>query len=156
MKPESRKLIMTALAGLISVWSIFLMYSNAPFYIEISKATQGMEVSLIEFQRVNDTRILLTFEFENISSLDITLNNLIFNLYANSEFMGNFGMTEMKKTLPPGITAVVVVADVQERYMEELPSDQTIQWYVHGGAVIQLPIEEEVTYNIPISTGWVT
>jgi LEA14-like dessication related protein len=155
MKSESRKFTMTAIAGIITVWSIFTMYSNAPFYIEITKATQGMEVTLIEFQKVDETTILLTFEFENTSSLDITLNSLIFNLYANSEFMGNFGMRE-RKILPPGNTTVMMVADVQERYIEELPTGQSIQWTVNGGAVIELPMEEEVTYTIPITAGWVT
>jgi LEA14-like dessication related protein len=154
MKSQTRKFIMTGIVGLIALWSISAMYSNAPFYINVTKATQEMEITLVEFQWEGDTTIILTFEFDNNSSLDITLNSVIFNLYANSIFMGNFDMRE-KQTISPGKTPVRIVIEVQERYIDRLSSDQSIGWYVYGGAVIELPVED-TTYNIQINEEWVT
>jgi LEA14-like dessication related protein len=154
MKSQNRKFIVTGIAGLIAVWSVFTMYSNAPFYINITKATQEMEITLVEFQWEGETTIILTFEFDNNSSLDITLNSVIFNLYANSKFMGNFDMRE-PQTLSPGKTTVRMEIEVQERYMNGLSSNRSIGWYVYGGAVIELPVGD-ITYNIQINEEWVT
>lgn len=153
MKSQNRKFMMTAIAGLLAVWSIFIMYSNAPFYIDVSRATQGMEVTLVDFQWEGGTTILVIFEFDNISSLDITLNSLIFNIYANADFMGNFDMRE-RKVLPPGKTRVSMKIDIQERYIDELSTDQSITWALRGGAIIELPVGEDTTYNIPFMEWW--
>lgn len=166
MEPEKRKLTVTLVAVLLAAVSIFITNSTADNYVEVVKATQGMEAKLINLEIKGNT-VFLTFRFNNESSLDIALLNVQFNLYGNGEYVGNYDMRK-KTMLTTGDTDVVVEAEIYSRYVQELigSEDETlesfllsksgeIQWFLYGAAVIELPFENE-TVNQPIREQWVS
>jgi hypothetical protein len=166
MEPERRKLIITLVVVLLAAASISIMNSTAENYLEVVKATQGMEADLMNLE-IEENTVFMTFRFNNESSLDIALINVQFNLYANTEYVGNFDMRK-RTILNTGDNDVIVEAEIYPRYIQELTGseDETlesfllsksgeIQWFLYGAAVIELPFGED-TINVQIRKQWVS
>ena len=166
MEKKKRKLILTVVVLLFACVTITFMKTSFNNYTEFLRAIRGMEGNLIDLE-IEENTVVLTFRFKNDSSWELYLVNVQFNLYANREFMGNFD-TRKRVLLETGETEVVVSAEVHPRYVKELTGqeDITLQSFVHdrsggvtwglyGGAVIELPFEEE-TRNIDIIEQWVS
>lgn len=164
MNPTTRKLILTVVVLLCACGSISFMRTTYNNYTEFLRAVQGMEEELINLEIEGNT-VFLTFQFKNESSWELYLINVQFNLYANREYVGNFDMRK-RILLQPGETDVVVTAELHPRYVEELTGDEDItlqsfvqavgiQWFIYGGAVIELPFEKEVR-KVSIEEQWVS
>jgi len=166
MEQKNRKLILTVVVLLFASVTIIFMKTTFDNYTEFLRAIHGMEGYLIDLEIEGNT-VVLTFRFKNESTWELYLVNVQFNLYANREFMGNFD-TRKRVLLETGETEVVVSAEVHPRYVKELTGqeDTTLQsfvhdrsggitWVLYGGAVIELPFEEE-TRNIDIIEQWVS
>lgn len=133
------------------------MYTSTRNYVEAAKATHHLGGELISLHIAEESTILLTFQFHNTSSLDIVVQRIAFNLYANGKFIGNFDRRE-RTLLSPGTAEITVVAKVHSIYMEDLRKEQTsekILWFITGGTVIELPFKE-MTVTTSIQEYWVT
>jgi len=157
MEAKLRRIIFTLVVGILAAVSFSTMYSTTNNYVEVAKATHRLGGELVNLEMEGDT-VLLTFHFNNTSSLDIVLLKIQFNLYANGRFLGNIDMRE-KTILEPGETDILVKAKLHPLYMEDLNKElehtEKMLWFVRGGAVIVLPFEE-ITVTIEIQEYWVT
>ena len=165
MEQKTKKILLTVVALLFAGVSISFMDSTYANYTEFLRAIQGMEGTLTDLD-VEGNAITFTFQFTNKSEWDLYLVNVQFNLYAGEEFLGNYDMRE-RIYLETGETDVVMSVDVHPNYIENLTSDTDIsletflsnqrgmRWFLYGGAVIELPVENEVR-TITIREQWVS
>ncbi len=158
MEQQTRKTVLFVVVGLLTVVSAYTIYTTTSNYVEAAKATHNLGGEIINLELEGENTILLTFQFKNTSSLDIVLQNIQINVYANGRYLGNFDRRE-KTILKPGEAQIVFRAEVHPIYMgnleQERESSEMILWYFYGGAVIELPFEE-MTITIPIQEYWVT
>jgi hypothetical protein len=153
-----RKVILTFIVGICALASTYTLYTTTDNYVEAAKATHNLGGQLIDLQITAENTISLTFQFDNTSSLDIVLQKIAFNLYANGKFLGNYDRRE-RTLLTPGKAEITITAHVHPLYFEGLQKEQefseVILWYATGGAVIELPFEE-MTVTMLIQEYWVT
>lgn len=165
MEQKIKKILLTVVVLLFAGVSISFMDRTYANYTEFLRAIQGMDGTLADLD-VEGNTIIFTFRFTNRSAWDLYLINVQFNLYAEEEFLGNYDMRE-RIYLETGETDVVMRVDVHPNYIENLTSDTDIsleaflsnrpsmRWFLYGGAVIELPIENEVR-TITIREQWVS
>jgi len=158
MERQAKKIMYTIVVGLLTAVSFFTMYSTTYGYVQATRATHELGGDLIGLEIKDEDVVSLTFNFTNTSTLDIYLQRIAFNLYANGRFLGNYDMRE-KTLLPPGQTTITVTAEIHPLYMEGLRVEkqfsENLIWYTLGGAVIELPFKE-MTITIDIKGYWVT
>jgi len=164
MKSQKRKLTLTVMVIIFTLMSTFILNIAAKTYLEVARATQGMEAKLEDVEMKENT-IFFTFRFNNESNLDITLVNVQFNLYSDRTFIGNYSMRE-KTVLSTGDTDILVTAEIDPYYVKkvighEFDSIQSfaaavheVHWFIQGAAVIELPFEG-ATVNVRITELWV-
>jgi hypothetical protein len=165
VEQKIKKILLTVVVLLFAGVSISFMDRTYANYTEFLRAIQGMDGTLADLD-VEGNTIIFTFRFTNRSAWDLYLINVQFNLYAEEEFLGNYDMRE-RIYLETGETDVVMRVDVHPNYIENLTSDTDIsleaflsnrpsmRWFLYGGAVIELPIENEVR-TITIREQWVS
>ncbi len=158
MEPQSKKIILSSVVGILTVASCYTLYTTTYNYVEATKATHRLGGELKDLYIAGENTIYLTFHFNNTSSLDIVLQSIMINVYANGKFLGNFDMRE-RTLLRPGETDITITAQIHPVYMSNLKTEQQYSeqmlWFVTGGAVIELPFEE-MTVTITIQEYWVT
>lgn len=158
MEQRTRKIILSVVVTILMVASVYTMYTTTSNYVEAAKATHRLGGEVIELEMEEENVVLLTFRFNNTSSLDIILQNIQVNIYANGRYLGNFDRRE-KTPLKPGISEIVFRAELHPIYLESLEQEretsEMILWFISGGAVIELPFEE-MTITISIQEYWVT
>jgi hypothetical protein len=151
-----RRKILTLLVAVVAGVSYSTMHTATENYVESAKATHNLGGELTDLT-VEETTVYVTFQFTNTSSLDIILQKIAFNLYANGKFLGNFDRRD-RPLLPPGQSLITVTAELHPVYMENLKQEQqseTILWFITGGTVIELPFKE-MTVTTSIQEYWVT
>ncbi len=157
MERETKKIILTVAVVVIAAASIYTMYTTTHNFVEVAKATHRLGGELVNLEK-EDNFILLTFHFDNTSSLDIVLQKMQFNLYANGRYLGNFDMRE-RTILKPGEEFITIRRELHPLYVEDLEQEleytEKVLWFVRGGAIIELPFEE-MTITISIQEYWVT
>ncbi|MBU7016659.1 MAG: hypothetical protein HXS44_04075 [Theionarchaea archaeon] len=165
MEQKVKKILLTVVVLLFAGASISFMDSTYANYTEFLRAIQGMDGRLVNLH-VEGNTITFTFQFTNKSAWDLHLINVQFNLYAEEEFLGNFDMRE-RIYLKTGETDVIMRVDVHPNYIENLTSSANVsletflsnrpgmRWFLYGGAVIELPIENEER-TITIREQWVS
>jgi hypothetical protein len=166
MELKTRRIILTVLMLIFAATSISFMNTTAHNYGEFLKATQQMKGKLIALD-VQGNAVILTLQFNNDSSWDIDLIKVQFNLYGNGTYVGNFDTWDVVP-LNSGLTEVVVRAEVDPYYVKKLTgrdditiqyylldSSESIEWFMNGAAVIELPLEDE-TRNIEVRERWVS
>ncbi|MBU7042208.1 MAG: hypothetical protein HXS47_01360 [Theionarchaea archaeon] len=158
MERLKKKIIYTAAVGIITAVSFFIMYSTTENYIQATRATHQLGGELVALEFEGEDVVNVTFNFHNTSTLDIYLQKIAFNLYANGRFLGNYDMRE-KTLLPPGETQITITAKIHRIYMEGLRSEkeytENLLWVTKGGAVIELPFKG-MTISVDIIEYWVT
>ena len=166
MKRRTGKLILTLVVIIFGSASIYVINSTADTYMEVAKAESLMRAKLIDFS-VEENTVILTFRFNNESSLDLVLINVQFNMYGNREYVGNYDMRE-RIPLKTGETDVEIRVELIPRYVEKLAGSDTalqsyvlsgsgsIQWFLMGAAVVELPFGEFESYNVTIREQWVS
>ena len=144
MERETKKIILTVVVVAIAAASIYTMYTTTNNFVEVAKATHRLGGELDNLER-EDNFIILTFHFHNTSSLDIVLQKMQFNLYANGRFLGNILMKE-KRILKPGEEFITIREELHPLYVEDLEREleytEKILWFVRGGAVISFPLKK--------------
>ena len=161
-----RKLTLTIVVIILALMSTVSITITAETYLEVARATQKMEAQLINVE-IKENTIFLTFRFNNESNLNINLINVQFNLYCDRTFIGNYSMRE-NTVLGPGNNDIVVTVEVDPYYVVKAIGYgyasiesfvnidiREIEWFMRGGAVIELPFEE-ATITIKITEYWVT
>jgi len=167
MERRTGKLILTLVVIIFGSASIYVINSTADTYMEVAKAESLMRAKLIDFS-VEENTVILTFRFNNESSLDLVLINVQFNMYGNRVYVGNYDMRE-RIPLKTGEKDVEIRVELIPRYVEKLVgSDDTtlqsyvlsgsgsIQWFLTGAAVVELPFGEFESYNVTIREQWVS
>lgn len=158
--PPSAKprIILTILVTLLAAASFYTLYTATSNYVEAAKATHRLGGQLQSLEVVGENTVLLTFHFNNTSSLDIVIQTIAVNVYANGKFLGNFDRRE-RIFLPPGEADITLTAEIHPFYMDNLTLEQTysetILWFITGGVVVELPFEE-MTITVSIEEFWVT
>ena len=166
MEKRRKKLVLTGVVLLFACVSISFANTTYGNYAEFLKAINGLRGSVVDLVVEEDT-VVITFRFTNESTWDLYLVNVQFNLYSGETFVGNFDQRE-RVYLGTGETDVVVRAQIYSRYVTELTGSEDItiqsyledrsheiEWSIYGGAVIELPFEEE-TRTIQIAQYWVS
>jgi hypothetical protein len=158
MERQTKKIIYTIVVGLCAAASFFIMYSTTDDYVQASRATHHLGGDLVNLEFIDEDIIDLTFSFNNTSTLDIYVQRIAFNLFANGRFLGNYDMRD-KTLLPPGETQITITAEIHPIYMEGLRSEkqysENLLWVTGGGAVIELPFKG-MTISVDIEGYWVT
>lgn len=167
MESRTRKLILTLVVVIFGLASSFVIESTADTYMEVAKAESLMTAELVDLSVVGNT-VILTFRFNNESSLDLVLINVQFNMYANREYVENYDMRE-RIPLETGETNVEIRIELIHRYVEKLTGSEYItlqehlqnksgevHWFMMGGAVIELPFGDFESYNVRIEEQWVS
>lgn len=158
MEQKTKKIIYTLFVGLLTAVSFFTMYTTTDGYVQATRATHLLGGDLIDLEIIDEDTVNLTFNFNNTSTLNIYLQKIAFNLYANGRFLGNYDMRE-KTLLPPGNTTITITAQIHRVYMEGLRVEkqysENLIWYTDGGVVIELPFKE-MTVSVDIFGYWVT
>lgn len=157
--PElTKKIILTLIVTLLAAASFYTLTTTTSSYVEAAKATHQLGGQLTNLEIAEENTIYLTFHFNNTSSLDIVIQRIAVNVYANGKFLGNFDRRE-RILLPPGEADITLTAVIHPVYMDSLTEEQahaeTILWFITGGAVVELPFEE-MTVPISIQEYWVT
>ncbi len=150
-----QKVVLTVVAAISALVCVSAMNTTATNYVEVAKATQQMKGELINLEIVEENTVVLTFRFSNISSLDIFMQRISVNIYANGQYVGNFDMKE-RTALYEGDTLTVIRAVINPHYLPKLKAESDkgkIQWYISGAAVIELPFEEKWV-NLRIEEVW--
>lgn len=157
MESKTRKIILTVAVGFIASVCVYAMIPTSRNFVELNRAYHGIGGVLVDLEMVGEDTILFTFRYSNDSSLELTVENIQFNLYANRVYLGNFNRRE-RMTLGQGDTDIVVEAQITshylEKYKEQLESKE-IHWFLFGGTVIELPFEKE-PFSIDIREEWVS
>lgn len=151
-----RKIILTLLVTMLTAASYYTMHTTTSNYVESARATHYLGGELTDLT-VEESTVYLTFQFNNTSSLDIILQKIAFNLYANGKFLGNFDRRD-RPLIPPGTAYITVTAELHPIYMENLRQEQQsekILWFITGGTVIELPFKE-MTVTTSVQEYWVT
>lgn len=152
------KIILTVLVTLLAAASFYTLYTSTSNYVEAAKATHMLGGQLTSLEVAGESTVLLTFHFNNTSSLDIVIQTIAVNVYANGKFLGNFDRRE-RISLPPGEADITLTAEIHPVYMDNLTLEQTysetILWFITGGVVVELPFEE-MTVTVSIQEYWVT
>ncbi len=157
MESQKRKVILTVVVAFFASVGNSGMIPTGRNYVEVNRAFHGLEEVLVNLEIVGEDTVLLTFQFSNASSLELVLENVQFNLYANREYLGNFDRRQ-KTMLKPGETIIVVEAKIHPHYlpkMQEQLASSKVNWFLYGGSVVELPFERR-TFNLEISEGWVS
>jgi len=158
MKQQKQKIILTVVVGFFGSVCLFATYSTGFNLVEGSKAGRELKITLVNLEVMGDDTIVITFQFTNVSALDIVVQKIGINIYANKEYMGNFDMQE-RTTLKQGDTDIIFKAVVSPHNLPKLKAvignSQEIQWHIKGGAVIELPFHEMTTV-VSIDEVWVS
>lgn len=155
MELKTQRAVLTAVVALFTMVCVFAMDATAQNYVEVARATQQMGGELISLETVGEDTILLTFEFNNASALELVLLRIQVNVYVNDVFIGNFDMKD-KTYLKNGVAHVVLTGKVHPynlpKYEAEIDKGE-VQWFIVGAAVVQLPFHNE-TVNLRIEEAW--
>lgn len=154
-----QKVVLTVVATISALVCVSAMNTTATNYVEMAKATQQMKGELINLEVAGEDTIVLTLRFSNISSLDLFVQRMSINIYANGEYLGNFDMKE-RTPLVEGDTLTVIRAVINPYYLPKLKAESDkgeIHWYISGAAVIEFPFEKwdvPLTVNLRIEEAW--
>ncbi|KYK38657.1 MAG: hypothetical protein HXS46_17635 [Theionarchaea archaeon] len=167
MEARTRRLVVTLIMIIAALGSIFTMKLTADTYMEVAKAESLMKAKLVGLDVVGNT-VILTFRLNNESVLDLDLINIQFNMYANREYVGNYDMRE-RTPLKTGETEVEIRIELIDRYVRTITGEDyttlesflqsgsgSIQWFLTGAAVVELPFGEFESYNVSVREQWVS